>query len=163
MPTTSNTTETDYITTLDTASGQFTRVEQATGRSWTWQTRERPGKTVHSSKNGVTIEKLAQAGNSVRVKHFRWALYAPYRKSAPRDNELFRAMVVPSTFRQSRLYDLLPKGGYTHVIIKTKEGEYYMTSSECSENDPFCYAAGVAAALDRLHPNVIARLLECSE
>jgi hypothetical protein len=172
MTTTQNNEETTYTTTYDEQTNSFTRVHKD-GCSWTWRARPKPVKPVFAAKNGLTIQKLQEAGNSVRVKHLRWALYLPlydvYRKSinrnssarldAPHSYIASRALVVPSTFRSDPMYIFLPKGGYTHLVIKHKSGRYICVSSECSEDDPFCYAAGIAVALDRLTPSEINLLM----
>ena len=139
-----------YTTSFDERIKLFTRVDNHTGETWAWYAREKPKQIVHTAKNGVTVAKLQAAGNNVRVKHLRWALYLPSTTAYSRRQATSRAIVVPSTFRSDPMYAFLPKGGYTHVVIKHPSGKYICTSSECSEEDSFCYAAGVASALGRL-------------
>lgn len=139
-----------YITTYDDKVKMFTRVDATTGESWAWEARKKPTKTSHTAKNGMTVTKLQTAGNSVRVKHLRWAVYLPQVQTIFKRSNECRAIVVPSTFRCDPMYKFLPKGGYTHIVIKSKSGKYICVSSECSDEDSFCYAAGVASALDRL-------------
>ena len=155
MSTMQNNEDPNWVTTYNEHTNSFTRVDKD-GCSWTWRARPRPTKPVLVAKNGLTIQKLQEAGNSVRVKHLRWAMYWPHYDKR---RYLGRALVVPSTFRGDPSYKFLPKGGYTHVVIKDKAGNYVCVSSECAEDDTFCYAAGVAAALDRLDAAHIGMLL----
>jgi len=141
---------TEYTVVFDEQRQKYIKTETATGRTWEWSARKRPTKPTYASKNGVTVESLQVAGNSVRVKHLRWSLYLPQFNVWGNRNHQGRAIVVPSTFRKDPMYVFLPKGGYTHVVIKHKSGNYICVSSECAEDDTFCYSAGVAAALDRL-------------
>ena len=155
MTTESNSTEnSEYTTTFDENIKLFTRTHNASGVKWAWYARERPKRTTPVARNGMTIAKLQQAGNSVRVKHLRWALYLPHYRTWARSSGHPEAkkIVVPSSLRQDPMYVFLPKGGYTHIIIKNPEGKYICLSSECSDKDSFCYASGVAAALDRMTP-----------
>lgn len=145
-----------YKTYLDSATGLFTRVHEESGRTFVWVARKKRTKPVFKARNGVTIELLEKAGHKIRVKHFRWAVYLGLnerpikgRFSSTHDYEM-RAICVPSTYRKDPMYRLLPKGGYSHISIKTPEGKYICVSSECSESDPFCYLLGTAKALERL-------------
>jgi len=140
-----------YTTEYHEVSDTFIKTDHLNHKMWAWKARPKPVKPVFAAKNGLTIQQLQEAGNSVRVKHLRWALYLPLY-DVPRNsrNIASRALVVPSTFRSDPMYIFLPKGGYTHLVIKHKSGRYICVSSECSEDDTFCYAAGVATALDRL-------------
>jgi hypothetical protein len=131
-----------------------TKTDVDTGNTWEYLSRPRPSKLVCPTKNGVTIEKLQAAGNNVRVKHLRWAIYL----GQSHVNSTIRLIVVPSTFRKDPNYYFTPKGGYTHVVIRKPSGEYVCVSSECSSDDPFCYAVGVSTALDRLLPEEIEAL-----
>ena len=150
-----------YITVFDEQTKQFTRTDTSTGRTWSWYGRNRPTAPKYYAKNGITIEKLQAAGNSVRIKHLRWALYLPqFDVRGHNRRPLGRAIVVPSSFRSDPMYVFLPKGGYTHIVIKHKTGNYICVSSECAEDDSFCYAAGVATALDRLTPTEIKLLTQ---
>jgi hypothetical protein len=130
--------ETNTVTKTDTESGE----------SWNYSSRSRKNKPAPTTKNGVTVEKLLAAGNKVRVKHLRWAVYLGHKTV----QDISRLVVVPSSFRKDPNYYFTPKGGYTHVVIQRPTGEYLCVSSECSMEDPFCYAAGVCTALDRLLP-----------
>jgi hypothetical protein len=132
-----------------------TKTEIATGNTWHYISRPIPAKPVFKAKNGITVEAIQAAGHNVRVKHLRWAVYIPHTITARASTV---AVVVPSTFRKDPNYMFTPKGGYTHVVIKKKDGEYLCVSSTCAPEDPFCYAAGVAAALDRLTLMEIASL-----
>jgi hypothetical protein len=112
--------------------------------------RQKPEK-MKSSK-GLTVEKLAALGHKVRIRHFRYALYRTQETRKVGHDGFFeiRPIVVPSTFRHDPMYQLLPKGGYTHITIQDKNGKYYCLSSACNEEDSFCYNTGVITALDRL-------------
>ena len=142
-----------YKTYYDSVTQLFTRTHAESFRTFSWYARDRPGKPVFLAKNGVTIDMLEAVGHKLRVKHFRWALYLGQnerpKKGKAHDYEL-RAICVPSTFRKDPMYRLLPKGGYSHISIKTPEGKYICVSSECSEEDPFCYQLGMVKALERL-------------
>jgi hypothetical protein len=132
---------------------KVTKTNTITGEEWSWFPRPRPGKVVCNPSNGVTIQKLVEAGNNVRVKHLRLALYWAQPHAIGRNTtSSMRVIVVPSSFRKDPNYHLLPKGGFTHVVIKRPNGEYICVSSECSEDDPFCYNMGVCVALERLTP-----------
>lgn len=141
-----------YITTFNEQTQRFRKTDTLSGRWWEWSGRgKRNAPVQNKAKNGITIEKLQAAGNSVRVKHLRWALYLPqFDVQSYGRRAVGRAIVVPSAFRGDPMYSFLPKGGYTHVVIKHKSGNYVCVSSECAEDDTFCYSAGVATALDRL-------------
>ena len=127
-----------------------TKKDVETGQEWSYMSIQRPTKQHHVARNGITVAKLQDAGHSVRVKHLRYALYLGQNEFIKNREFAVRAIVVPSTFRKDPFYKFLPKGGYTHVVIKTPKGQYICVSSECSEEDPFCYSHGVAAALERL-------------
>jgi len=135
-----------YKYDYDELTNLVTKTDIETGNNWQYLSRPRPGKLVCNTKNGVTVAALQDAGHNVRVKHLRWAIYMGQTHIGPD----VRLMVVPSTFRKDPNYYFTPKGGYTHVVIKLETGEYICVSSECSLDDPFCYAQGVCTALDRL-------------
>jgi hypothetical protein len=146
-----------YMWVMDDSTGTVTKTEMASGRTWTWTPKPRPSKAKCSPKNGVSIQAIAEAGHKVRVRHLRWAYYlgTNERTQMLRSNREkrvynYRPIVVPSSFRRDPLYVLLPKGGYTHITIKTKENKYICLSSECATNDPFCYTTGVEKALERM-------------
>jgi hypothetical protein len=153
-----------YTYTYNPSNNIVTKTDLATGNTWDYLARPKNVKPDYSASNGVTVEALQRAGNNVRVKHLRWAIYwqhEPVLKN--RQGEVSRVMVVPSTFRKDPNYMMLPKGGFTHVVIKKADGEYVCVSSECSQDDPFCYAAGVSRALERLRPSQIRELLPAEE
>jgi hypothetical protein len=143
-----------YLWSIDEATGIVTKQELSSDRTWTWKVKPRPKKAKCSPKNGVSIQKIADAGHKVRVRHFRWAYYLGTMERASGRNTGVsfkpRPIVIPSSFRRDPLYSLLPKGGYTHITIRTKDDEYVCLSSECSPIDPFCYTTGVEKALERL-------------
>lgn len=130
-----------YTYEYNPSNNIVTKTDTTTGNTWEYLSRSAPIKPVFAAKNGATVDAIHNAGHSVRVKHLRWAIYRGFPN---------RMMVVPSTFRKDPNYVFLPKGGYTHVVVKHEDGQYLCVSSECSLDDPFCYAAGVATALDRL-------------
>ena len=149
-----------YAYTYNPSNNIVTKTDLATGNTWEYLSRAKGEKPNHKASNGVTVEALQQAGNNVRVKHLRWAIYwvhDPVLKNGK--GEVSRVMIVPSTFRKDPNYMLLPKGGFTHVVIKKANGDYVCVSSECSQDDPFCYNAGVARALERLRPSQVQDLL----
>jgi hypothetical protein len=147
-----------YSYSMDDITGLVTKLENTTGETWTWKAKARPEGPKCNPSNGVTIAKLQEAGHSVRVRHFRWAYYAPLldnvkrlRKSKQVYLDAPHAICVPSTFRQDPMYSFSPKGGYTHIVIKPKSSDKYIClSSECAKSDTFCYATGVEKALERL-------------
>ncbi len=144
-----------YMWVMDEATGAVTKTELASDRTWTWVPKPRPSKAKCSPKNGVSIQAIADAGHKVRVRHLRWAYYLGIGERTRNmrntgKDYANRAIVVPSSFRRDPLYLLLPKGGYTHITIKTKDNNYVCLSSECAINDPFCYTTGVEKALERL-------------
>lgn len=143
----------DYLTVVSADGHLFKRTHLPSNKTWVWTSRERPAKRIPRARNKVTIELLQEAGHKVRVKHFRLATYLGQnelvRKKEAHKFE-FRVIVIPSSFRKDVMYRILPKGGYTHISIKNKDNKYICVSSECSEEDPFSYAAGVASALERL-------------
>lgn len=142
-----------YQTYYDPATERFTRTHKESGRTFAWYARERPKKPVFKANNGVTVQIIEDAGHEIRVKHLRWALYIGQTERARRGRQYeyeLHPICVPSTFRKDPMYKLLPKGGYTHISIKTPEGRYICVSSECSEEDPFCYQLGTVKALERL-------------
>jgi hypothetical protein len=137
-----------YVFTYNKETNTVTKTDKDTGVTWSYSSRARNNKPAATSKNGVTVEKLLAAGNKVRVKHLRWAVYLGHKCIG----DIARLVVVPSSFRKDPNYFFAPKGGYTHVVIQRPAGDYLCVSSECSQDDPFCYAAGVCTALDRLVP-----------
>jgi len=149
-----------YSFVYDMDTGLVTKQNLETGASWTYPSRPKAQTVSHVARNGVSVAKLQAAGHNVRVKHLRWAIYWGQNSlliNRKKDSS-YRTIVVPSTFRKDPNYMLLPKGGYTHVVIKTPEGEYVCVSSECAVEDPFCYNAGVATALERLSKEDIKKL-----
>lgn len=131
----------------------MTKTDVTTGEEWNYMSRPRQGKASFTASSGITVDKLTAAGNSVRVKHLRYAVYHGLNEKLINKKDYdfqLRKIVVPSTFRRDTMYALLPKGGFTHVVIKHSSGKYICVSSECSEEDPFCYSKGVATALERL-------------
>lgn len=144
---------TEYKYYFNPDNGMVTKENPATGETWTYLSFKRKGKANFKASNGITVDKLVAAGNSVRVKHLRYALYRGLNEKLINKKDYdfeLRRIVVPSTFRKDVMYELLPKGGFTHVVIKHPSGKYICVSSECSEQDPFCYSMGVATALERL-------------
>lgn len=145
--------ERTYKSTYNPSTNKMTKEDTVTGETWDYFPRPRIFAPEYSANNGVTVDQLIAAGNKVRVKHLRYALYMGLNEKLVNkknyDFEL-REIVVPSTFRKDPMYTLLPKGGYTHVVIQHKSGKYICVSSACAKEEPFCYAAGVATALDRL-------------
>jgi hypothetical protein len=144
-----------YMWVMDDSTGAVTKTEFASGRTWSWVPKPRPKKAKCSPRNDASIQKIADAGHKVRVRHLRWAYYLGIgEKTRTARGKVTdysnRAIVVPSSFRRDPLYVFLPKGGYTHITIKTKDNNYLCLSSECSTKDPFCYATGVEKALERL-------------
>lgn len=140
----------EKYTTEVTPSGLCVRTEVATGIKWSWFVRPPKVKPMFTAKNNVTLKILEDAGHNVRVKHFRWALYLGHNERlSNHQRHTLRPIVVPAIFRKDPMYTLLPKGGYTHISIKTALG-YICVSSECAEEDPFCYQLGVVKALERL-------------
>lgn len=115
---------------------------------------------VYVTQNGVTIDKLKSAGNVVKIKHIRFAKYTRL-KSHLKNNQptATRTIAIPSTFRKDPNYTVLPKGGYTHITIKTPKDVYICVSSECSPEETFCYRRGITEALDRLTSDEIASIL----
>lgn len=114
---------------------------------------------VYKTKNGVTIELLKDLGHVVKIKHIRWAMYSqlkPHLKNNQHDS--FRAIAIPSTFRKDSNYLVLPKGGFTHITIKTPKEEYFCVSSECAMEETFCYRRGICEALDRLEEEALSKL-----
>ena len=149
----SNKDQSKYITTHYPESSTYVRVDKETGASWTWK--ERPFKCLRTKRvafNGVTVDKLTARGNKVRVRHFRHAIYHGGPSKIIGNSFLLMRMVVPSTFRHDVMYQILPKGGYTHITVQTEDGEYYCYSSVCHIDDPFCYSTGIATALERISP-----------
>lgn len=138
------------------------KTDELTGTGYSWEPRVRKVRLKRKASNGVTIESLEQAGHKVRIKHFRWATYEEFRyvpdKRDPASGTA-RGIVVPSVFRKDPAYTLAPNGGYTHIVITHgKSGKVFCVSSECSQEDPFCYSKGVAAAFERLSAEDISHL-----
>lgn len=115
-------------------------------------TKERKSRIpVYATKNGVTIDRLKAAGHVVKIKHIRFATYARLKHHLKNNQpNSTRTIAIPSTFRKDPSYTVLPKGGYTHITIKTPTEEYFCVSSECSLDETFCYRRGIVEALDRL-------------
>lgn len=149
-----------YSFMYDVDTRVVTKQDPRTGASWTYASRPKIGKALFTASNGVSVAKLQAAGHNVRVKHLRWAIYWGQNSlliNRKKDSS-YRTIVVPSTFRKDPNYMLLPKGGYTHVVIKTPDNAYICVSSECAVEDPFCYNLGVATALERLSTADIKKL-----
>jgi len=144
-----------YTYSYNPSNNVVTKTDSSTGNTWEYLSRSKSVKPAFKAKNGITVGMLQAAGHSVRVKHLRWALYTPHALTAKTG---MTAIVVPSTFRKDPSYIFTPSGGFTHIVIKKEDGEYICVSSICSQDDPFCYAAGVAAALDRLTAKEIVSL-----
>lgn len=105
----------------------------------------------YETKNGVTIDKLKALGHVVKIKHIRWATYDRIKTCLKnRVGSFVRIIPIPSTFRKDSHYHVLPKGGSTHITIKTKDDNYVCVSSDCSMDETFCYRRGITEALDRL-------------
>lgn len=140
-----------YTWAIDESTEVVTKTDNASGASWSWKVKHRPSKARCNPSNNVSIQKIHEAGHNVRVRHLRWAYYlASEEKFNSSRRHAPRAIVIPSAFRKDPFYHTLPKGGYTHITIKTKRGDYICVSSECSKEDPFCYTKGVEKALERL-------------
>lgn len=114
---------------------------------------------VYKTKNGVTVELLKSLGHVVKIKHIRWAMYSQLKMHL-KNNQFnsFRSIPIPSTFRKDPNYLVLPKGGCTHITIKSPTDNYYCVSSECSMDETFCYRRGICEALDRLDEETLAKL-----
>lgn len=147
----------EYTWEFNEKTQEVTKTNKLSGQVYVWKAKPRPKGPKCNPSNGATIEKLQEAGHSVRVKHFRWAEYAAIHDSFIKKKKSLdftakpHPICVPSTFRKDPMYYFLPRGGYTHVVIKPKNSDKYIClSSECSTKDPFCYAIGVEKALERL-------------
>jgi hypothetical protein len=106
---------------------------------------------VYQTNNGVTLDLLKSKGHIVKIKHIRWAIYTQLQQHLRNNQPVsMRAIAIPSTFRKDENYLVLPKGGFTHITIKTKDNQYFCVSSECSSEETFCYRRGICEALNRL-------------
>lgn len=150
--TTQQTNNPDYVTVYN-EDGRVTRTHVPSGKQWHWTSRPKERKRFYRARNGVTVDSLVEDGLKVRVKHFRLARYlGQMEKLKPRESHMFeaRVIVIPASFRKDPMYHVLSRGGYTHISIQSKDGKYICLSSECAEQDTFCYRLGIAKALERL-------------
>ena len=69
----------------------------------------------------MNVQELRNAGYKVRVLHFRRETFNGFR----------------------------PKGGLTHVIIDSPEGEHFEGIAKCSDKDNYNKKLGVRIALGR--------------
>ena len=148
-----------YTVTFDDAGKVVTKKDNISGQEWSWPFREKnnqPQKNKIVAPNGITIEKIANKGYKVRVRHFRYALYESHRPLKVKNKtSVHNVIVVPSSFRRNKMYTLLPKGGFTHITIQLAAKKYLCYSSACAEDEPFCYNVGVATALARMDKETI--------
>jgi hypothetical protein len=151
-----------YQVTIDTENKIVTKTDEFNQKSWSWPLREYPRQQQKNkivASNGVTIEKIANKGLKVRVRHFRYALYSPYKPLKVKNKPpLIKELVVPSSFRKNKNYVLSPKGGYTHITIQLAKKKYLCYSSECAKDETFCYNVGVATALSRMDRETMVEL-----
>lgn len=147
--------QSNYETNYYPETGVYVRVDKTTGASWTWSKREKKKRTQAVASNGATIEKLVKAGNKVRIRHMRYAtctnMFNPRTGHTP-------DIVVPSTFRYDDKYYLRSKGGFTHITIQTRDGDYFCYSSQCDKRDTFCYSTGIAKALEKISDYMLEKL-----
>lgn len=145
---------TQYVFSQDPNSARVNKLDTDTGLTYCWLPRSRSQRDTKSytESNKKIIEALHALGYHVRIRHFRWATYQQQRELFKKNTREYfaRTIVVPSTFTKNPMYTILPKGGYTHITVKDSNDQVLCASSECSVEEPFCYAAGVAEALRRL-------------
>ena len=113
----------------------------------------------YKTDNGLTIYNLRMAGNEVKVTHIRYTdITIP--KLDHEGNELGSITVtvpVPSYMRS--VYNFNAKGGTTHIVITTPEGERHVCTAICHEVDSYDYKLGVKLALDQVPDELAKELL----
>jgi len=93
----------------------------------------------------VTVEKLRQSGNRVRVSHYRWY-----------ETSLGDELLAKYEIAQNNIEVVdgpFPYGGMTKIEITTPDGESLTGVAECSDRDNFSRKRGVAIALGRAITN----------
>lgn len=111
----------------------------------------------YKTKNGLTIDKLIQAGNTVRVSHIRYMEIPGTRVvghiweddvKVPVYEDFITRVPVPTFLRGH--CEFTAKGGSTYVVITTPEGDIISRDSHCHELDSFDYKLGVKNCLDQI-------------
>lgn len=149
-----------YTTTFIPETKRFVRVDNETGKTWVWVAAEKPLKPDYTPNHGVSIEEIKSKGHTVRVHHYRFADYS--RQKPVRKGGKYKRCVtiVPAIFRKHEDYHLLPNGGFTHIVISTNDNNTICVSSECSEDDLFCYKRGIQTALEKLNSHELAHIMK---
>ena len=105
----------------------------------------------YTSDNGLTIEKLQNAGFSVKVVHVRYMKLDGVPVPVP----------VPVFLRD--VVSFAARGGATHILVEdTDSGEYVVASSICHERDNFDYKFGVKLALEQFSKDEASHILRTS-
>jgi len=143
-----------YVFSQEPDSVRVSKLDTVTRHTYCWMPRnsiQRQTKNYKESNKKIIVA-LQTSGYHIRIRHFRWAIYQQQREIFNKDTREFfaRTIVVPSTFVKNPMYNILPRGGYTHITVKDSNGQFLCASSECSIEEPFCYSVGVAEALRRL-------------
>ena len=92
-------------------------------------------KDKYKTSNGLTVHKLRQAGVEVKVTHIRYT-------------EMSNGLLVPVPSYLRKQFDFHPRGGATHVTLKSPDGSWLGVSSVCNQSDSFDYKLGIKIALD---------------
>lgn len=94
-----------------------------------------------------TIKELRQAGNKVRVTHYR-CIYMPYERALEMmPQRVIKEMVGGENFGKY----ITPNGGMVTVEVTAPDGKEYKAEAKCSLKDNYDKKLGVKIALGRLN------------
>lgn len=100
--------------------------------------RARLRKLRYSTKNGLDVYKLRQAGHKVKVTHIRYTA----------SDDISVLIPAPSYLRG--VVEFYPRGGVTYLVITTADGQTLSANSICHADDCFDYKLGVKLCLDQI-------------
>lgn len=107
----------------------------------------------YSTKNGLTIKALQDAGVKVDITHTRYTnIGGAFRP---------QFIQVPSYLRD--MYSFSPCGGSTHIRLRKADGSWIGVASFCDPRDAFDYKKGVRCALNQLSQEEADELLNTAE
>jgi len=132
--------------TFKEVKGVVHKKDNHTGLTHKFRKRDRSQKRNYRPQNGVTLEILKAAGYEVTIQHLR---YFHMVNTGQEGHRQPLVIVADISFRHDDSYTLLPRGGFTHLIIK-RGGEALNLTAKCHESDMFDRREGVKRALERL-------------
>ena len=125
-------------------------------------------KLVEANTN--LIKKLRETGHTVTIEHSRfvsnplnkrehWEINE-LRKGIRKDSKATELLGLYNVFpafinRRSKMGEIHPFGGETHVSIKKGEQIIAKGVAKCSLKDTFCRQTGISKALARAYNNIV--------